>query len=403
MSWFKKRRPFIAGLEKKRDVKGLIKALTSGRDPTKKRRLIKALTSGKNPYIQREAAIALGKLKNPKAVKPLIKALTSGKDLTLQREAAIALGKLQNPKAVKPLIKALTSGKDLTLQWEAVKALGKLKNPKAVKPLLAVLKQHKVGLKSRVEEAILEIGSPTVHYLLKHLHVEDGHLKPFVIISLGKIGDVEAVEPLISALLKEKYRFNKSLIVEALGDIGDIRAVEPILAVCRDVGPTAAKALLKVGWKPSSMKEHVGHLIVAQEREKLIEIGKPAFPYLIESLKDSRTRRISAEVLGKIGDVKAIEPLISALIVEQDVWTQASVTDALVDIGGVSAVNPLLSALHAAHINKNGSIRVPIVWTLGMIYKKTGNTLAKKALDLSLEDGNFYVRREAGKFLGLWT
>lgn len=61
---------------------------------------------------------------------------------------------------------------------------------------------------------------------------------------------------------------------------------------------------------PKDKEEELGKI-----RDKLISIGKPSVPYLIEVLNnhDSWSCYFAAEAVGEIGDERAIEPLISAL------------------------------------------------------------------------------------------
>ena len=68
--------------------------------------------------------------------------------------------------------------------------------------------------------------------------------------ALGKIGDVQAVEPLI-ATLQDSDSNVRSAAAETLGKIGDARAVEPLIATLRDshsnVRSAAAGALGLIG------------------------------------------------------------------------------------------------------------------------------------------------------------
>ena len=73
----------------------------------------------------------------------------------------------------------------------------------------------------------------------------------FLEITLGKIGDPRAVEPLIDALQDDAFANVRGRAAEALGEIGDPRSVEPLIAALNDedwlVRGRAARALGKIG------------------------------------------------------------------------------------------------------------------------------------------------------------
>ena len=99
----------------------------------------------------------------------------------------------------------------------------------------------------------------------------------YAAVSIGKIGDERAIEPLIKSLKYEEWQVQQALLntvrecsAETLGIIGDKRAVNPLI---------------------TAMKEDI----------------------------DDDVRWKSACALGKIGDENAVDPLIEAL--NDDCWT----------------------------------------------------------------------------------
>ena len=120
--------------------------------------------------------------------------------------------------------------------------------------------------------------------------------------ALGKIG--EAVDPLIQALKDENVYIRRGA-AEALGKIGDARAVEPLIRAWNTASLTYGVD------KDEALSRHAA--------EALVKIGGPAVEPLIQHLKKQKefknwdTRRGAAEILGKIGDARAVEPLTKAL------------------------------------------------------------------------------------------
>ncbi len=80
--------------------------------------------------------------------------------------------------------------------------------------------------------------------------------------------------------------------------------------------------------------------------EDLVQIGSPAVLPLIEALEDSNpnVRAGAARALGKIGDMRALTPLIECLDHDNDIEVRKSVVWAL-HMGGTRAVPSLIDAL----------------------------------------------------------
>ncbi|UCD54652.1 MAG: HEAT repeat domain-containing protein, partial [Candidatus Omnitrophota bacterium] len=293
----------------------------------------------------------LGAIGDVRAVEPLID-LLKDKGETVRHEAASALGQIGDVRAVKPLIEALKD-EDENLREHSAEALGKIGDVRAVEVLIPALEDIGVGVRRASAYALealkwepqsqtqqiryliaknswpklIEIGSPAVEYLIEALELCNYKFNTFgqrVINTLGAIGDVRAVEPLIE-FLKDENVARRHEAASALGKIGDVRAVKPLIEALKDkysdVRRYSAEALGKIG--------------DVRAVEPLIEALKD---------KDKYVRRYSAEALGKIGDVRAIEPLIEALQDEdEDVCTYSA--EALVNIGGARAVEGLIIAL----------------------------------------------------------
>jgi len=212
--------------------------------------LTKALGYKKDENLRWRAAYALSEIGDARVVEPLISALTSDVGL-VRHEAAEALGKIGDARAVEPLIAALTSD----VGCPAAEALGKIGDTRAVEPLIAAL----------TSDACFQATE-----------------------ALGKIGDARAVEPLIAALTS-KVRMQA---IEALGKIGDARAVKPIIAAIGENETISFRMTVTAA---------------------LGKMGVPAVEPLIAALKDQSedVRCCAVDVLGMIGDARAVEPLIA--------------------------------------------------------------------------------------------
>jgi HEAT repeat protein len=194
--------------------------------------------------------------------------------------------------------------------------------------------------------------SRAVEPLIEALNDPDPDVAGWSAAALGRIGDKRAVEPLIKAL-QRRHGWSSSYIADALGDLGDPRAIEPLVAAYNEVNDRAVtRALASI-----HTKETIAPLINALRSEDmkvrepavngLKAFGADAVELLINSLKDENAQFKCAviDVLGEIGDERAIDPLIKALK-DQDADVVWSAVYALADIGderAVKAIEPLMS------------------------------------------------------------
>lgn len=217
-----------------------------------------------------------------------------------------------------------------------------------------------------------------------------------VIDALGKIGDKEAVKPLISAL-KDKNPSVRIAAAGALGKIGDKRAIEPLKKMLEDKyienRKVAAINLGKLSYEPHNEVERTYFLLAKEEWSKIKEIGqfisdlKSIDPLvcreaveilgkiadrrsaiaLIHLLKDKEplVRKNVAKALGKIKDKSAIEPLIEALN-DRDWEVRANAAEALGEIKDTNAIEPLYNALQYEH----SKVRIKILEALAKMGDK---------------------------------
>jgi len=191
--------------------------------------------------------------------------------------------------------------------------------------------------------------------------------------ALGELGSRMAVKPLVKALADY---FVSTAAATALGQLGDTRAIEPLIkALVGCSRKAAAKALTRLGepkWEPLIRGD-------LEDFSRLAASGDPRFVEpLIKQLRegDAYVRhaaatmcrwmgggasaynpgisRAAAEALGKLGDRRAVEPLITALgdtrfSSDPDVCQAAA--RALGQLGDRRAVEPLITALGGGSCN----------------------------------------------------
>ena len=193
-----------------------------------------------------QAAETLGEISDVRAIKPLINTLNDENN-GVRSNSIIALVKIGEP-TVELLINALKD-KEWRVRWQAAETLGEIRDLRAIKPLINTLNDENNGVRSNSIIALVKIGEPTVELLINVLTDKEGQIRGQAAETLGEIGDLRAVIPLISTL-KDENPWVRMTAVNALGNIGDARAVEPLQNVLNDenydVQMTAAIAIEKL-------------------------------------------------------------------------------------------------------------------------------------------------------------
>ena len=151
---------------------------------------------------------------------------------------------------------------------------------------------------------------------------EHMRLRQAAVLALAQIGGPRAVDPLIEAF-KDVSPDVRIAAIGGLGDIGDARAVGPLIARQERATGPESDAIAR----------------------SLVKIGAPAVEPLIAGLRHERrsTREFASEVLGKIGDPRAVGALVATLR-DWEHWVRQRAAEALVRIGA-SAVEPLAALL----------------------------------------------------------
>jgi HEAT repeat protein len=218
--------------------------------------------------------------------------------------------KMKATRDVEGLIKALdykkgsVDWKDSSVRLAAAQALGEIGGDQALGALLPALKDSDINMR------LAAVGA------------------------LGEAKDERTMYP-ITDLLYDPDTGVRRAAVRVLGQMGDARAVGPLFAC---IGPRYDKAVSQAA------------------TEALIKIGAPAVMPLTTYLTIKNHMMSSAdyrfmvttaaEILGKLGDPRAVEPLV-ACFQDQDPEVISTVKAALVRIGK-PAVEPLITALGKA-------------------------------------------------------
>lgn len=374
--------PNIEKLRAKGDVPGLVKAL-----------------SHKDQHTRLQAAQVFKHLRDPRAVDALVEALARDPNHEMRKAAAAALGALGDERAVGALQVALES-RDSDLRGIAAGALRGILTPEAVDALARegelkalseiLLDRAGDGGKLAAARALASLGDPRA---LQPLLESDSGL--WIDEAVRNLGEA-AVDPLIDALGEGKADV-RTRAAAALGKVSALRAIDALLAALndhhKDVRLNAIGAL-------------------AQYAAALSQAGdmRPVEP-LISALRhdDAKIRLEAARALGKLRDPRAIEPLIGVLQGDADSSVRAAVAGILGELGDPRAIKPLIATLKKGANASADPIYPPrhpeeieVGWAAKdalMSFDKPGADALTAAID---REENAEVRAKLGNWLGGW-
>jgi HEAT repeat protein len=197
----------------------LVVALGATKNPLALDVLVPLLKS-QNPILPPKAAEALGLLGDRRAI-PILAALLNDPDYTIRESAASALTRFADFPAPPEVIAALRDS-DTAVQWNASKALLLSHDPKAIDALIAAMPHTIYALGESHDPRVV----PALIAFLQDPANESGD-RASAAISLGKLEDLRAMEPLAASLAED----NPSITAQAsaaLGALKDKRAIEPL-------------------------------------------------------------------------------------------------------------------------------------------------------------------------------
>jgi ATP-dependent DNA helicase RecQ len=152
----------------------------------------------------------------------------------IRKKVEAAIQKVGSVEYLSPIKDLLPDEIDYTICRCVVEAW-KLKNDSGS---INNFHHKKVNVKNQYIQEIVRLGETNnpdaVIHLIEALKHKDGNVRRLAASALGKIGDKQAVIPLMELLSQERKPQVRQYTVKALGKIGDIRAVSLLQAVAHD-------------------------------------------------------------------------------------------------------------------------------------------------------------------------
>jgi HEAT repeat protein len=275
----------------------------------------------------------------------------------LAKEDWDSLAKLGQP-AIPRLVAAL-SDNDILVRRGAIGALGRIGDRSIIEPLVAVMKDHNSRVQQEAAETLVTLGyapeSIDDQVTLRLAIPNDKSME-----ELAKMGQ-KAVVPLCKRL--RELKANKSygiavFVVRTLGKIGDTNIADTLIAVADGQDWIASGYMNVAGTCPLTCAAVtvLGKIHDLKAVDPLIKLLSSC--YRGDGLSESSNHyndviESCAVALGELGDPRAAVPLGKCLMCyrrnQYDTDSRLAVCDALVKLGTVS-VEPLIKALSTAGI-----------------------------------------------------
>jgi HEAT repeat protein len=293
------------------------------------------------------------------ALETLIAELVHEEDWRRMRATAACLK--GGPKAVEGLVHALATGEP-ALKMEAAGMLARIRDPQGGVPLVRLLRDEDQSVRKAAAVALEQMAgvldASTASALADELSsAKEESERRLVIALLGLIPN--AIEPL-TRLLKEGNEAQRVTAAEILEHLLDPRSSDALVDAMGD--PALTEIAVRTLKKLSAIRERIEQTLnqlrdveESSEREEarmtaviaLLPIGRASVEILIEYLEDDDwlVREAAADLLGKIGDSRAVDALMRRLQIDKDTGVKEIAIKSLGLIGDARPVELLVDAL----------------------------------------------------------
>jgi HEAT repeat protein len=292
-------------------------------------------------------------------IETLVSELTHEEDWRRMRATAACVA--GGPRSVQALVDALRTG-PTELKKEAAAMLARIKDPRAGVALVELLELDEDGVRNAAAAALEQMAGvldvDTARALVSLLpHTAEGPTRQVLTHLIGAIPT--AVLPLCD-LLKHPNADTQIAAALMLDQLLDPRSIDAFIdamgqPAVRDIAVGTLKNL-------SAIREHIDATFNtlrdvegASEREEarmatvidLLRIGRPSVEILLEYLEDDDwlVREAATDLLGKIGDVRAVIPLMKRLEQDKDTGVKELAIKALGLIGDSRPTQLYLDAI----------------------------------------------------------
>ncbi|WP_375509809.1 HEAT repeat domain-containing protein [uncultured Nostoc sp.] len=297
------------------------------------------------------AARTLGEFQHPEAIAPLVELLKTDEDDELKAIAATALGQMGSV--------AITSLTELLLDKDtrllAVRSLSCIGQPETITPLLSVVQDPQAAIRTAAIEALSNFHDERVPpVLLNALNDIAATVRRAAVLGLGFRPDLREALDLVTRLQPKLYDFNLDVCCAAAVSLSRMGCDE------------ATQQLFKLLISP-----HTPLPLQLETIRALVWVGTPSsLEYLQTAFNQSTSETLWQEIVTVLGRVQkrqttpAVEILLQILRSQHPAIEIASINCAIAlslgQLGEMQAIEPLISLLAV----KNASVRLHAIAAL---------------------------------------
>lgn len=258
------------------------------------------------------------------------------------------LGQIQDRAALPALLDALHNNEYLAVRAQAALALARFADPLAIPPLLAMLNSHHPELRAAAVLALSAFADETIIAKMAALLLDDPEIsvRQAAARALGKTQHPAALPYLLEALHDSFWWYEREGtthdLLDALQAMGTL-AVEALIEALNDrertVRQFAAQLLGRIGdpraLEPLGMALYDLHFQVGEAAaQALARFGDAGLPFLVEALKhpEASIRQQVIKALAEIGNTDVF-PLLAEMIYDPDRNVQKQAIQALGQLG----------------------------------------------------------------------
>ena len=261
------------------------------KDPKSVPALLQALR-GEFYTVRSRAALALGAIGTDEAVQPLIE-LLHDKEAEVRIAAVTALGSFNRPDTFDNMADLLLEDSEIAVRVAAAKALGSTKHPQAIPYLMLALRDpfwwyEREHAADELLKTLEALGTMMVDPLLEALNDNEGTVRKYAAILLGRIGDPRAIEPLGMALYDMHFEVGQAAAESLAG-----------------FGPVGLKRLAEALHHPETwLRQHAIFGLTLSGDKRIV-------PAILEMLNDPEreVQKQAIQSLGQLGDPRALPAL----------------------------------------------------------------------------------------------
>lgn len=293
------------------------------------------------------------------SIETLVSELVHEEDWRRMRATAACLS--GGPRAVHALVHVLETGQP-ALKIEVAGMLARVKDPQSGVALVGLLRDD--------DEAVRKAGAAALEQMAGVLHEDSASALARLLYESKDEGTRRLVTQLLGVtpnaiaplceMLKHPDTEAQVTAATILEHLLDPRSVDALIdamgspAVC-DIAVLTLKKLGSIRERIDQTFNELRNIEEMSQREEgrmstvvgLLGLGRPMVEILIEYLHDDDwvVREASADLLGKIGDVRAVEPLMERMQVDKDTGVKELALKALGLIGDARPVELYIESI----------------------------------------------------------